>query len=197
MQKQGRSRDQTLISPPKTNAISRGTHAEVRGRTSHPTDARISNRLTSRHLKVERPVTPHRRRPTNHVRVLGLIWMCNVTIRIYPSLQHSTAGYLEVEDSDAAATQAWRGRMGMHRGHPEHPRSTLGVPVVWGGSGCISDVHVRAMILYSTRTCSTVETFFQNEVRLHTTKHTTFFSNNRQHRDINTQRTGISTYGSP
>ena len=66
--------------------------------------------------------------------------MCNVTIRIYPSLQHSTAGYLEVEDSDAAATQAWRGRMGMHdRGHPEHPRSTLGVPVVWGGSGCISD----------------------------------------------------------
>ena len=27
--------------------------------------------------------------------------MCNVTIRIYPSLQHSTAGYLEVEDSES------------------------------------------------------------------------------------------------
>ena len=147
MQKQGRSRDQTLISPPKTN-LARNAR---RGARTHPTDARISNSLTSRHLKVERPVTPHRRRPTNHVRVLGLIWMCNVTIRIYPSLQHSTAGYLEVEDSDAAATQAWRGRMGMHRGHPEHPRSTLGVPVVmWGGSGCISDACAGDDIIFDS-----------------------------------------------
>ena len=62
---------------------------------------------------------------------------------------------------------------------------------------------VAAMALRSLkRTCrSTVETFPK---RLHTTMHTTFFSNNRQHRDINTQpdrdintRITISTHKKP
>ena len=146
MQKQGRSRDQTLISPPKTNAREERTPRCEDAPNGRPHFE--SSHVTSPESRKTCHATPATN-DVNHVRVLGLIWMCNVTIRISSvSTIHSTAGYLEVEDSDAAATQAWRGRM--HRGHPEHPRPTLGVPVVWGGSGCISDACAGDDIIFDS-----------------------------------------------